>query len=155
MPATEETYRRQPTLHLVFAISSIAMLLSTVWMVLADHIRPWKEVQREFQQVERDKLEVHGTSKDPRAKDEISGARSTRSMPRSKRPTTAPRNERPRSMSSIESSADWAAPPSSSIPRRRFQKADLDSKRSLYDGMVDRGEEGKAAGLPVNQRRRR
>src|SRR5580698_9449593 len=57
MPATEETYRRQPTLHLVFAISSIAMLLSTVWMVLADHIRPWKQVQREFQQVERKKLE--------------------------------------------------------------------------------------------------
>ena len=49
MPATEETYRSQPTLHLVFAISSIAMLLSTVWMVMADHLRPWKEVQREFQ----------------------------------------------------------------------------------------------------------
>ena len=48
MPATEETYRRQSTLHLVFAISSIAMLLSTVWMVMADHMRPWKEVQRSF-----------------------------------------------------------------------------------------------------------
>ena len=58
MPATEETYRRQPTLHLVFAISSIAMLLSTVWMVMADHFRPWKQVQREFQQVEREKLEA-------------------------------------------------------------------------------------------------
>ena len=58
MPATEETYRRQPTLHLVFAISSIAMLLSTVWMVMADHLRPWKQVQREFQLVEREKLEA-------------------------------------------------------------------------------------------------
>ena len=58
MPASEETYRRQPTLHLVFAISSIAMLLSTVWMVMADHLRPWKQVQREFQLVERDKLEA-------------------------------------------------------------------------------------------------
>src|SRR5271168_2185091 len=63
MPATEETYRRQPTLHLVFAISSIAMLLSTVWMVLADHIRPWKQVQREFQQVEREKLEASEQAK--------------------------------------------------------------------------------------------
>ena len=58
MPASEETYRRQPTLHLVFAISSVAMLLSTVWMVMADHLRPWKEVQRKFQSVERDKLEA-------------------------------------------------------------------------------------------------
>ena len=58
MPASEETYRRQSTLHLVFAISSIAMLLSTVWMVMADHMRPWKEVQRGFQEVERDKLKA-------------------------------------------------------------------------------------------------
>src|SRR5271166_293706 len=58
MPATEETYRTQSTLHLVFAISSIAMLLSTVWMVMADHLRPWKQVQRRFQVVEREKLEV-------------------------------------------------------------------------------------------------
>src|SRR5271170_3850102 len=58
MPASEETYRRQPTLHLVFAISSIAMLLSTVWMVMADHLRPWKQVQRQFQLVEREKLEA-------------------------------------------------------------------------------------------------
>ena len=40
MPATEETYRPQPILHIVFAISSIAMLLATVWMVMADHFRP-------------------------------------------------------------------------------------------------------------------
>ena len=48
MPATEETYRSQPTLHIVFAISSIAMTLSIVWMIMADHLRPWKQVQREF-----------------------------------------------------------------------------------------------------------
>ena len=58
MPASEETYRSQPILHLVFAISSIAMLLATVWMVMDDHLRPWKQVQREFQQVERDKLDA-------------------------------------------------------------------------------------------------
>ena len=58
MPATEETYRSQPILHLVFAITSVAMLLSIVWMIVADHFRPWKEVQREFQKVEREKLEA-------------------------------------------------------------------------------------------------
>ena len=58
MPASEETYRRQPALHLVFAISSIAMTLSIVWMIMADHLRPWKQVQRDFQLVERKKLEL-------------------------------------------------------------------------------------------------
>src|SRR5262245_39536926 len=56
MPASEETFRPQPLLHLLFAISSIAMLLATVWMVMADHLRPWKEVQRAFQVKEREKL---------------------------------------------------------------------------------------------------
>src|SRR5439155_776511 len=64
MPASEEPYRRQSTLHLVFAIFSVAMLLSTVWMVMADHMRPWKEVQRGFQEVERDKLKVAADEKE-------------------------------------------------------------------------------------------
>ncbi len=37
MPASEETYRSQPTLHIFFAISSIAMTLSIIWMIMADH----------------------------------------------------------------------------------------------------------------------
>jgi len=58
MPATEETFRRTSTLHLWFAISSIAMLLSVVWMIMADHLRSWKEVQRDFQKVEDSKLKA-------------------------------------------------------------------------------------------------
>ncbi|MGZ3336497.1 MAG: hypothetical protein ACXWOV_15585, partial [Isosphaeraceae bacterium] len=58
MPATEETYRRQPALHIIFAISSIAMTLSIIWMIMADHLRPWKQVQREFHDVERAKLKA-------------------------------------------------------------------------------------------------
>src|SRR5947209_15052386 len=58
MPATEETYRSQSTLHVVFAISSVAMTLSIVWMIMADHLRPWKQVQREFHRVEASKLKA-------------------------------------------------------------------------------------------------
>src|SRR5882724_10169775 len=58
MPATEETYRSQPTLHVVFALSSIAMTLVIVWMVMADHLRPWKQVQRDFHRIEEAKLKV-------------------------------------------------------------------------------------------------
>ena len=63
MPATEETYRSQPALHAVFAISSIAMTLSIVWMIMADHLRPWKQVQREFHRVEEAKLKAARTEK--------------------------------------------------------------------------------------------
>ena len=56
MPATEETYRKTSTLHVVFAVSSIAFLGATVWMIAADHIRPWKKIQREFHLVETTKL---------------------------------------------------------------------------------------------------
>jgi len=66
MPATEETFYKQPTLHLIFAISSIAMLLATAWMIVVDHVRPWKQVQREFHVIERDKLEMFKSNYDPR-----------------------------------------------------------------------------------------
>src|SRR3954467_3370192 len=63
MPATEETYRRQPPLHVVFAITSIAMTLSIVWMIMADHLRPWKQVQRDFHKIEAAKLRASEAAK--------------------------------------------------------------------------------------------
>ena len=117
MPASEEPYRRQPTLHLVFAISSVAMLLSTVWMVMADHLRPWKEVQRQFHEVERDKLEAAEQAEARRAEDEISGA--DRRNRRQDQGGRGQRRERAAEIvPSIESSGSSAAKPSSSTSRR-------------------------------------
>lgn len=48
MPAKEDTYRSQRALHIVFAVSSIAMFASITWMIIADHFREWKNVQRDF-----------------------------------------------------------------------------------------------------------
>jgi cbb3-type cytochrome oxidase cytochrome c subunit len=143
MPATEETYRRQPTLHLVFALSSIAMLLSTVWMVMADHLRPWKQVQRDFQQVERKKLEK---SKEDKLKEQK--AKSEAELERIN-------NEIQAALSSSEGQAGklnviekqlagLEAQTEGLDIQRRFKKAELDSKRSLYDGMIDREEEREA-----------
>jgi cbb3-type cytochrome oxidase cytochrome c subunit len=143
MPATEETYRRQSTLHLVFAISSIAMLLSTVWMVMADHIRPWKHFQRDFQRVEREKLEASKIAKDDELKkkyqtqlDEIDAKIKAADESAAQRATEIDVIDRElRGLGGTAEQLDT---------QRRFQKAALDSKRSLYDGMVDRGEEGNA-----------
>ena len=52
MPATEQTWRNLRILHVVFAIGAIALLLATVWMLAADHDRPWKRYARGFRNVE-------------------------------------------------------------------------------------------------------
>lgn len=52
MPATEDTWRSTRKLHLIFCLSSVALFLSTLWMLYADHHREWKEYQRTFQRVE-------------------------------------------------------------------------------------------------------
>ncbi len=42
---------------------------SIIWMIMADHLRPWKQVQREFQEIERAKLkatEARSSSKSSR-----------------------------------------------------------------------------------------
>ncbi len=60
MPANEQTWRNPKLMHLVFAISSIAMLLATVWMMADDHNRPWKEYQRTFRELD---VAQHGVAR--------------------------------------------------------------------------------------------
>ena len=52
MPATEQTWRSLKTLHVVFGVTAILLLLATVAMLAADHNRPWKKYQREFRALE-------------------------------------------------------------------------------------------------------
>ena len=52
MAATDKTYRSQRTLDIVFAVSCILMLISTVWMLVVDYNREFKTVQRTFRDVE-------------------------------------------------------------------------------------------------------
>jgi hypothetical protein len=52
MPATEQTWRSSKLLHAVFGITSLAMLVTTLWMLGADHKREWKNYQRKFRDVE-------------------------------------------------------------------------------------------------------
>ena len=148
MPATEETYRSQPTLHIVFAISSIAMMLSIVWMIMADHLRPWKQVQREFQQVERGKLEAAEQEKleEQKAKYQAQIDEIDAKIEAAEASADEQRRRDPRGRQRAQDSS--AASSSGSTPSKRFMKAELDSQRSLYDGMIDRGEEREARALP-------
>src|SRR5215471_16526266 len=52
MAATDKTHRDQYTLDVVFAITSILMLISIVWMFVDDYNREFKHEQRRFRDVE-------------------------------------------------------------------------------------------------------
>ena len=57
MPATEATYRDLKKLHVLFGVSSLALLGAILWMIAADHMREWKRVQRDFLIVDARRLE--------------------------------------------------------------------------------------------------
>ncbi|MGL4552803.1 MAG: c-type cytochrome, partial [Gemmataceae bacterium] len=52
MAASDQHYRSQKTLDLVFGVSCALMLLSTLWMLVQDFSRDFKGVQRQFRDVE-------------------------------------------------------------------------------------------------------
>src|SRR5580698_5527087 len=57
MPATEQTWRDSKKMHVIFGISSVLMLLTTIWMLAADHHREWKHYQQTFRDVESRSIE--------------------------------------------------------------------------------------------------
>lgn len=140
MPASEQTYYNKPTLHAVFAVSSVAMTLSIVWMIAADHFRPWKEVQRKFQTVERAKLNAaEGKALEEQRTqyqsqiDEIDAAL---------KKAEETKEERYREIRQIDRAMGKLGGKFEGLDtRKKFMKAELDSQRSLYDGMIDRAEE--------------
>src|SRR5262245_205149 len=140
MPASEETYRVQPTLHIVFAISSVAMTLSILWMIMADHLRPWKQVQRSFQQVERDKLKV--AEQEKLQEQQRKAQAQIDEIDKQVNDAHQRAAERAAELNRLEKELSGLTARTEKLDiQRRFKKAELDSLRSLYDGMVERGEE--------------
>jgi cbb3-type cytochrome oxidase cytochrome c subunit len=52
MAATDQTFRNQRVLHIVFGVTSLAMFFSVIWMMVQDYNREFKAVQRKFRDVE-------------------------------------------------------------------------------------------------------
>lgn len=67
MPASEQTWRNQPLMHVIFGISSLSMLLATIWMMAADHTREWKGYQRKFRDIEAERLQWQVTQQETEA----------------------------------------------------------------------------------------
>jgi len=50
MRSSDRTHYNLRRLHVVFAGSSLALVVATAWMIWADHDRPWKPYQRTYRQ---------------------------------------------------------------------------------------------------------
>lgn len=73
MPANEQTWRDPKLMHLVFGVTSVLMLITTIWMLTADHRREWKTYQRDFRDVEvwSAKSRVSAQENDPAYNEEL------------------------------------------------------------------------------------
>src|SRR5262245_47824988 len=65
MAATDQLYRSQKTMDIVFGVSCGLMLLTTLWMFADDYYRPFKKVQRTFRDVEATLAEREAVDKLP------------------------------------------------------------------------------------------
>jgi cbb3-type cytochrome oxidase cytochrome c subunit len=143
MPASEETYRRQSTLHVIFAITSVAMTLSIIWMIMADHLRPWKQVQRDFHEVERAKLKAAEQEKLQEQRATVQAQ--IEQIDQEVAQAQAQSAQRTADLRKIDKELNTLLARTEKLDTdRRFKKAELDSLRSLYDGMIERGEEREA-----------
>lgn len=52
MPATDQHCYHLPRLHRIFGLSSVLLLIATIWMFAIDHRRPWKEIQRQHDRID-------------------------------------------------------------------------------------------------------
>ena len=137
MPAKEETYHSQSTLHIVFAVSSVAMFVSITWMIVADHFREWKILQRDFI-----KFDAAKTEKDSR---EAKLLASKEELKQLEKQLAAAREQ----ASGVVAEAERAKRKILGDAQRKeqelsFQKAERDSIASFYDIEVDKGNHEKA-----------
>src|SRR6185437_3937016 len=105
-----------------------------------DHLRPWKQVQREFQKVERDKLEASLKEKQDEQQQKYKAQ--IDEIDQKIKDAKAGAEAQAAEIARLDRELDKEGGKVQLLDmQRRFQKAELDSKRSLYDGMIERNEE--------------
>lgn len=128
MAATDQTYRRQKTLDIVFAVSCILMLLSTLWMFWQDYDRPFKHAQREFRDVEEALNEYQMLAQLPSPEQVAEARKKVSDAKQNYEAEHAKVRDKERTLLAEHDLTDFAY---------RSIKADLDSKTSLYNIAVE------------------
>ena len=130
MPDSEEFYRDQKRLNLVFLVSAIALFLSTIWMMAADHYLPWKHYAREFEVLKREKLS-NELARQEQDIDQAKLADLTRKKEEAQEKLDAQQSE----LSKATEARDNLKNVQVEIATRKMQflKADLSEQQSQYD----------------------
>lgn len=132
MAASDQTYRNQKTLDIVFAVSCVAMLITTVWMFVQDFNRDYKKVQREFRNVEEAMAERAVLDFAPDAEKLGEIVKAEQDVAKAKQELDAVKAEHDAVVNRILPDKIKAE------DRYRGVKADYDSLVSLYDIAVDK-----------------
>jgi mono/diheme cytochrome c family protein len=127
MAATDQNYRNQYGLDVVFAVSSILMLLSVLWMFVQDYNREFKQEQRLFRDVETALAQRQVLASTPGVA-EFDKAEQAVALARKKR------DEQNDKYESNKARIDGLLPAKERIDQRvQMIKAELDSIKSFYD----------------------
>src|SRR2546429_259354 len=125
MAATDQNYRNQYALDIVFAVSSILMLASIVWMLADDYLREYKTEQRQFRDVEAAMAQREALKKMPRkevVEKAVANVKAARDKREREKDTIAKYNAEIDALRPKKERADLAL---------QNHKADLDSKTSF------------------------
>lgn len=143
MAATDQTYRPQKWLDVVFGVSCVLMLVSIVWMFYQDQYRDWKVEQRVFRDVE----EAMALRDTVNLAPDVAQLKKLEAM---EKQLAKAREAVAKAKEDARAKADeWTAKKLKSEQDAANKKADLDSIVSFYDIAVDNRNAALASGVPV------
>lgn len=142
MAATDQTYRNQKMLDIVFAVSCVLMLVSIIWMFAQDYNREFKHVQRKFRDVDEELTERQLVEKLPDV-NQVQEAVDQRGQAEAELQRVKDENRRvirPLLAEKAQREADYQS-----------IKADFDSVTSLYNLAVEKRDEADPDRRPTLQ----
>src|SRR5688572_18029305 len=136
-------------MNMWFAISALALLATTLWMVVADYAQPWKRFQAEFRDLEKEALRKELEQESAKIKDQSKQLRAEiRAAEKAlgkDREEIAKLEDRVRELTSKwnQADADW-----------RGAKARLDEARFIYDSSIQAGQSDSKKAERVEEERK-
>src|SRR5262249_26363072 len=139
MAASDATYRNTRALNIIFAASSIVMLITIIGMFAEDYFRDWKVEQRLFYDVEEEMAKREVLASAPREELVAKIAERERDLGAKKDALKTKRAEMEKGL------GDLPARKLKAENKKADVKASVDSKKSLYDIAVEQHPEGTAS----------
>ncbi len=129
MPATEDYLRSPKRMHIVFCISAVALLGTTLWMMWADYDDEWRGFQRQALKnvADRDKARIAALKADPAVQAKTAEAREA------EKTAQKALKDRAAELQALEAKvAELAAKSAATMRELRVKRAIRDVERATY-----------------------